>query len=261
LRHLPASLESVLRFKQYRRHARQDLFLAARTCLERLVEVDPNDSEAMACLSQIYSDGHRCAFAEDQPAELQSRAIELARKSIELAPNSSRGHHALGIALWFSGDADACIETLHRARALNPNSVDAVADLGLFLCLRGEWAEGISFINDANEGNCASSGLHRLGLSLHQFLNGQFEQALSEARRTRAEGVPGAMVAQAIALVRLGHKQEAIAVLARIRRRRSDGARDVLGGLGGGLVQSALAAEIRSALREADSVPANVAMM
>jgi hypothetical protein len=70
-----------------------------------------------------------------------------------------------------------------------------------------------------------------------------------------------AMVAQAIALVRLGRKQEAIAVLARIRRRRSDGARDVLGGLGGGLVQSALAAEIRSALREADSVPANVAMM
>jgi hypothetical protein len=36
-----------------------------------------------------------------------------------------------------------------------------------------------------------------------------------------------AMVAQAIALVRLGRKQEAIAVLARIRRRRPDGARDL----------------------------------
>ena len=245
-----ASFESLVRFYQYRRYVQNDLFSVARHSLERVVTAI-QDSETTACLSQIYSDGHRFGFAAESPTKLRFQATELARKSIELAPDSSRGHHALGIALWFSGDVDSSLEMLHRALVLNPNATEALADLGFLLCLRGEWAEGIALINDAYSGNPGNSGLQRLGLSLYQFVNGQFEQALAEAKRIRARDVTYGFAAQAISLVRLGRKEDAAAAIACIRAINPNCHRDLLEDLGGSSIQTAIADEIRLALHDA----------
>lgn len=246
-----ASFESLVNFNHYRRCNAKDLFQLARNSLEDVVHIESHDPETTACLSHVYSDGHRFGLAAEPPTELQARASRLARRSVELSPSSSRGNHALGISLWFSGDPDSSLETLRRAVALNPNSVDAIADLGLLLCLRGEWLEGMALINDADDGNSSGSGLQRLGVSLYQFANGHFEQALAEARRVRTLHATYGFAAQAISLIRLGRKEEASAAIARIREVRRGDDRDVLLELGGSSIESELASKIRLALHDA----------
>ena len=91
--------EHVIRFYQYRRELRRDLFPVIRECLERGVMANPDYAEAVSCLSLLYSDAHRFGFAPgESAARLRQQAAALAYKAIELAPNSSRGYHALGLA-------------------------------------------------------------------------------------------------------------------------------------------------------------------
>ena len=73
-----ACFESLTHFNRYRRSPRRDLFLTALEFLERTVKTDPDYSEGLACLSQIYSDGHRFGFATAEPSELKRWASKLA---------------------------------------------------------------------------------------------------------------------------------------------------------------------------------------
>lgn len=245
------SLDGLMSFNRYRRSFQSELFLAARNSLERLFKPASQDCEAIACLSQIYSDGHRFGWAREPAIELRARASKLAKRAAELSPDSSRACHAQGIALWFTRDADSSLDALRKAFALNPNATDTIADLGLHLCLRGEWAEGVPLLNEARDGHPVRSGLPQLGLSLYHFFHGQFEQAHAEAKEIQVEHAGYGSVAQAIALVRLGRKDEASESVARIRASMPNDGRDVLDGLGGTNIQSELAGKVNSALHDA----------
>ena len=96
----------------------------SRACapVERTIAAEPEYAEAFACLSLLYVDIVRFQFEISAAGiEPQERALSLARRAVELAPNSSWARYALGLATWFAGDTGGALETLEAAYALNPN--------------------------------------------------------------------------------------------------------------------------------------------
>jgi adenylate cyclase len=254
-----ASLEGLIHFSRYRRWPRRDLYSMARRRLERAVAIDPNYAETVACLSQIYSDGHRFGFAVMEASELRRRALETALQAVELSPASSRAYYALGVAHWYTGDKEASLAAIETALALNPNAADAMADLGLYKCLLGDWDNGFRLIEESLAGKPVQTGIQRIGLSLHFFHTGQFGRALAEANRIGTPHVTHGFVARAISLVRLGRRSEAQEAVAHILELNPRYGREVLHEFGGNNVHKALAHEIEGALRDAGLVPISVA--
>ena len=244
--------ECLRRFYQYRRSYRRDLFPGARACLERVVMADPGFAEAFACLSQVYSDGHRFGFASGElPVALKRQAAAFAQKAIDLAPDSSRGYHAQGLASWFLQDVDSSLKALQTALKLNPNATQAMVDLGLHRCLLAEWDRGIPLLEEAVARDPVQLDASRVGLSLHHFMNGRFEQALAEASRIRAPHVTYGFVVRAISLVRLGRHEEARRAVDRILNISPHYGGGMLLDLGGGNLDAHIAGEIELALADA----------
>jgi adenylate cyclase len=246
-----ARFESLVHFTRYRRSPRLDLYLAARGALETVLSADPAYAEGLACLSQIESDGHRFEFGAAESHELKRRAVELALKAVELAPDSSRAHHALGIAQWFSDHPDAGVASLKKAVGLNPNAVDAVADLGLHFCLLGDWNAGVPLIQEAVSKGPLDVGVQRVGLAFNHFLNGDFERAYEEARQVRGNHQTPGLVARAISLTRLGRRAEAADLVTRILGLDPRYGCHVLHEFGESSVEPTLGSEVRAALRDA----------
>ena len=251
----PCSLvhfNSMTHFIRYRRAPERDLYTAARKSLESALAADAGQSEPLACLSQIHSDGYRFGYASAEPDDLRRRAFELASRAVELSPNSSRSHHALGVAHWFLENVGESLASLRAAVALNPNSADAMADLGYYSCLSGDWEGGSRLIAEAISKSPLEVGIQRVGLAFHHFMNGNFERAYDEARQIRAQDITQGFVAKAIASVRLGRYEEAADAVTSILRLDPLFGPSILRDFGGGaVVQSTLVREIRSALQDA----------
>lgn len=252
------SPDFLVRYYQYKRSHRRDLFAQTRLFLEHFVAAHAGCAEACGCLSQIYSDGYRFGFAvDDPPATLLRQAALLAGRALELDPDSSRGHHAKGVADWLLGDASGSVEAMLAALALNPNATEVMAELGLFRLLAGDWDGGASLLEEAFARNPAELGALRFGLSLYQFMNGRHESALAEAHRISSPDIAYGCLAAAISSIRLGHVAEAGDAVERLIdiARSSGGA--VLGDLAAEGVSPVLAGNVRAALADA-GLPAGI---
>ena len=245
-------LECIIRFYEYKRAYRRDLFAGVRACLERTVIGNPDYAEAFACVSQLYTDGHRFGFAPtESPAGLRQQATEFANRAIELAPDSCRGHHAQGLACWFAQDVPASLKAMRAALDLNPNATEVMADLGLIWSLLGEWDRGVPLLQEASARDPSQLGANRVGLSLYHFMNGRYEDALAEARQVDTPDVTHGYVARAISLARLGRKGEAAQAVRRIIELAPFRSRGVLTDLVWVNANPKLADKVLAALRDA----------
>jgi adenylate cyclase len=145
--------------------------------------INPHYAEGIACLSQIYTDAYRFGFDsgldEDDPRD---KALALARRAIDLAPSSSRGHHALSLAYRFIGDSLASFNSLQTALNLNPNDTEIMASLGL-----------------------------------RHLAHGRYEEALNEARKVTAPRIVYGHVLEAAAAAGLCLSDEAASAITAIR--------------------------------------------
>ncbi|WP_274629852.1 tetratricopeptide repeat protein [Arvimicrobium flavum] len=248
----PGVSECMLLFHQYRRAYRRDLYRPAREGLERAVLIDPDCAEAFARLSQLHTDGHRFGFAVgDSPAMLLGQAVALAQKAIEIAPDSSSGYHALGMACWFQQDVGASLKASETALALNTNAVEVIAELGLYWSLLAEWERALPLLESASAMEAGHVTGHHVGLCLYHFIGGRFEQALAAARDIHALDVTHGHALQAISLLRLGRREEAAAAVRSVLAIDPHYGHDVLADVGGGNVHPDLGAHIEEALADA----------
>jgi len=161
-------------------------------------------------LSQVYSNWLRFGHAAPaEPLDPRTRALDLGRRAVELAPHSSRGHHALALAYWFSGDPAASLESLRRGLALNPNDTEIMADLGLRHALLMQWDKAVPLLEESYARNPAQPGNYRIGLALHDYMNGRFAEALMHMRRAKPDHVVHAFIVVAAAAAQLGLREKA----------------------------------------------------
>lgn len=205
-----SSYDCVVRFHSYWRTYDHEMFEPVRMGLERAIVTDPGYAEAHACLSQIYANaarfGHDVSGDTNKPLQ---RALELAHRAIELAPNSSRGHHALGLALWFSGNVSGSLEALEIGLALNPNDSEIMADLGLRRIMLTEWDQGVPLIQESYARNPAQPSAYRIGLALYHLAHCHLEAAFDEAQMIDAPHVVYGHLVRVAAAALLGRSADA----------------------------------------------------
>ena len=86
----------------------------------KAVELNPNDTESLLILTGIYLD-----------LENWLEAVETAKKAVELAPNNSKTHYQLAVALErIGGDKQGVLKSFREAVRLAPNDTNALINLG-----------------------------------------------------------------------------------------------------------------------------------
>jgi adenylate cyclase len=134
------SYECVLLAQQYVAVMTADSHLAARTCLVDVVAREPNYVEALVWLGQLYVEEIWSGFnsREIGPTSLEA-AFEVLNRAVQLDPDHQLARKVLALAYYFDGDAEQFRDEARKAVALNPNDVNALAEMAMFVGFAGDW--------------------------------------------------------------------------------------------------------------------------
>ncbi len=208
------SYDLMVQSYDYRRAFDRDRFEPIRAGLEQVILKEPRCAEAVACLSMMYADA--CRFRHDVSAvavDPGERAFVLARHAIELAPESSRAHHALALAYWNRGDVAGALGALAISLAYNPNDTEVMAELGLRHAMLGDCERAIPLLKASFDRNVAQPSVYRMGMFFVQLASGNPEEAFAEAKRIDAPQFAHGHAAAAVAAAHAGLRAEAKSAL------------------------------------------------
>ena len=155
----------------------------ARECFEQAVALDPNYAQAWAGMADAYTTSGYSGFVPG--AEVMPKAIEAARRALDLDSDLAEAHNALACAtlVWERNYALAERE-FKRALELNPSYTQAGAWYGLFFLL---WVAGRT--EEAYRellATCANdplSGYAMVILAFAETVTGRHEDAIAHGRR------------------------------------------------------------------------------
>jgi len=153
----------------------------AARCFEQATKLDPAFAEAFAAWANLYvaASGYSLPMQQVMP-----RARELAARALELDPNSSDAHSALGnIAFQFDLDWRRAEEEFGKATTLNPSNVTAHRFFGLMLVALNRFDEAKDECRRVTALDPGTSA--RATLTWAEALSGNFAGAIAEAERER----------------------------------------------------------------------------
>ena len=214
--------DSVLHFYEYWATGGAEAHLMARDALERAVTLDPQYASAWAALAQIYADEGRFGYNSRPGRDPFDRALEAARKAIELDPDNCTGYQALFVAYFHKHDIDQFRATGERALALNPNDPNTLADYGLMLAFTGDWDRGVALTRKAIALSPVHPGWYHAAAIFDHYRKGEYEAALAEAKQGEMEGFYITHVFSAMAYGQLGRQEEAQAAIENLLALRPD---------------------------------------
>jgi tetratricopeptide (TPR) repeat protein len=202
------SMESyacVLRAYGYRRTFEDALFAPAISCLKATVVKEPDYADAWAMLGWLNLEAARQDMVPtaEHPVHM-SAAYDAAARSLELDPSNQRAYEALA-AIEFSNSNYAEAERLQReALALNPHNPELLAQLGWRLAVRGNWDDGVPFLEDAIARSANPPGWYYHLISVHNYIEGDYVAALAAAERSAKVGSAVGLSFTAISHAKLG---------------------------------------------------------
>jgi TolB-like protein/Tfp pilus assembly protein PilF len=194
--------EAVLRSFIYAERITPEDHAAARTALERTVQLAPGYAYAWAMLSILYSDEHAQGF-NSQPDPL-GRALQTARKAVDLEPSNHRAFHALATVLFHRKEIQAFRTAAERTIALNPMDGCSIAHMGALLAYTGDWDHGCALVEQAVRLNPHHPGWYWFPLFFSAYRKGDYRGALSFALKINLPGFSGTHSALAATYGQLG---------------------------------------------------------
>jgi TolB-like protein len=219
----PESLDShdcVFRAYDYLQNSHtEETHLAARDCLERVVEAEPDYVDGLAWLAYFYTEQFHHRW--NQPhGEYDSRvrALRMAERAVALDDSSQMAHAFLGLAALFSGDDERGIAEMRRAVELNRHNPIVLGVLAWYLANQGEAELAIPLAHRAKELNPQTPGFFDYPMFVDHYVHGRYEQALVHTELGLAG--PGQFIEPlvlAATLGQLGRVDEAAPALAELR--------------------------------------------
>jgi len=184
--------------------------LRARDCLERVTEARPGFALGYAALAAIVLEEYRSGVnARPGDAPPLRRALQAARRAVELKPGSARAHQALADVQFARGDYPLAIEAGERAVALNPYDPNVLADFGGMLVSLGEQERGARLIREAAGALAVRPAWHDFLLFLTAYLPGDHAGATRYAALIAPENYPPALLARALVAAQRGEAEKA----------------------------------------------------
>ncbi|MDI1344738.1 MAG: hypothetical protein PSV22_11640 [Pseudolabrys sp.] len=154
----------------------------ARHCLERLIAIDPGFGIGYSYLAGVINQEWAFGFGRfgDDPDALDA-ALTLARRGVELGPDSARAWHILSTILFNRRDVPAAIAAMQKSMALNPYDTIVAADYGGRLVSIGDIDHGMTYLERyAGVGGVRPIWQH-FYLFLGNYMRDKFPEATHEA--------------------------------------------------------------------------------
>jgi TolB-like protein/Tfp pilus assembly protein PilF len=214
--------EAVLRSFSYAERISPEEHAVARTALEHAVQLAPSYAYAWAMLSIIITAEHQGFNPQPNPLE---RALQAARRSIELDSSGHRGYQALALVLFFRKEIQAFRTAAEKAIALNPMDGCNIAHLGSFIAYAGEWERGCTLVEHALQLNPNHPGWYWFPLFFNAYRKRDYHGALSYALKINLPGYHGTHMALAAAYAQLDQPDEARKAIQELVKLRPDAAR------------------------------------
>jgi TolB-like protein len=115
--------------------------------LEELMKVYPGFAAGYSYLAIVYAREYLFGFGErpgDSPP--LDRALDAARKGIELRPQSARAYHMMSAVLFYRREIEASIAAAETAMSLNPYDLLTACDYGGRLVASGQIDTGMALL-------------------------------------------------------------------------------------------------------------------
>ena len=179
-----AAYDCVLRGREFMfgKEKNRNTFEQATTFFRKALEIDPNYSQAYACLGFAHIFDYQNRWTDDPDSSLPL-AKQYALKAIEKDPNEPLARCVAAIAASFEKDLDRAKVEIDIAISLNPNLAIAHNLRGIGRIYSGQPLEAIPEIEQAMRLDPALSSqfLHFLGMAY--LLAGKYETAATLLRQ------------------------------------------------------------------------------
>jgi TolB-like protein len=143
--------QAILRYHAFNVDFSAEAYLRAFEALNIATAREPECGLAWSMLGRLYATNHSLELFDLQtPLE---DACAFAEKGVQLEPANQRTRMILAFVKLIQGDIAAGRAEAERARALNPNSLIWLENIGYMLTLCGDWERGPELIRKAIEAN------------------------------------------------------------------------------------------------------------
>jgi serine/threonine protein kinase/Tfp pilus assembly protein PilF len=182
----PASLDSydcVLRAYEYLQVHTPENHLAARDCLEGVIETDPDYVDGLAWLAYLYAEEyhHRWNERTDEYDALD-RALELAEEAVQLDTANHVAHGALSLIHMFRGEYEHATIEGHRTIDLSPNNALWLAVVGMYLAQQEDFEHGMPMVRKAIALTPHPPSWIMMAIFYDHYHHGRYQDALVEAK-------------------------------------------------------------------------------
>jgi TolB-like protein len=171
-----------LQGQRFRSYSEEDLEQATEI-YKNVIKLDPDFARAYGAMAIVII---RQVFAgyTDSPAELEERALELARTAESIYPKSPEVLWALGYVHMYRNQFEEAVEALERAVSLSPSYADGYALLALIKNNQGHGEDAIRLIEKGIELNPHYSWHYLYNLGRAHYTLGHYMQASEYLQET-----------------------------------------------------------------------------
>ncbi len=151
-----------------------------RGLLERAVAIDADYAGAWAMLAIVYGDEVRGGYNYNPDPPPLDRALEAAKKAVEIDPRNAAGYHALFLTHFHRGEIAAYESAAKKALSLNANYPDLLADYGFSKGCLGDWEQGRKYAQRAMDLSPHPPAWYRAIFAIYHYLKGEYDVALAQ---------------------------------------------------------------------------------
>jgi TolB-like protein len=207
--------DCVQRALAYRRTFDDALYPGVRSCLEEAVRRDPDYAAAWAMLAFAHLDAIPVGERVDSAAKADAlqEGLDVARRAVELAPDSVISLESLAALLYWSGEIAEAERLQRRAITLSPNNPQSSALLGWRLLAQGRQDEAAELLQKALDTSASPPPWYYANLALARYFQGSLTAARDLAQFAKAPCCGVGYAVLAITEAAVGHAEAAAAAL------------------------------------------------
>jgi len=193
---------------------------AGRAALERAVQQQPDRADCWAMLSWLYREEYAHGF-NLRPDPL-GRALDAARRAVDLAPSNHLAHAALATTLFFRHELGAFRASVDRSLALNSLDGLTAAYMGFQLAYSGDWERGCAMAERAMALNPHHPSWYWFPVVLNAYRQRDYQRALDLALKVDMPALWRTQLMLAVTNAQLGHLPAAQNAVQQLLAVRSD---------------------------------------
>ncbi len=188
----------------------------ARACLERVIALDPKFGDGFSYLAALNLREYVYGFGRSaDDATALDRALQLARRGVEINPTGARAYQVLSTVLFCRRDA-AANAAAERAIELNPYDSIISGDYGGRLIAAGEIERGMNLVRQSAGRSGVQPSWHHFHLFLGSYMTGDLPEATRHADAMTSNTYTHGLMARALTAAANGDREKAQSALDRL---------------------------------------------